>query len=171
MQALTLFHRVTLHYLACLPGWKPACSRSWQQPACSNVTEGELPGPWRSAPPVMHIGGLFWLGCSLLFLIFQGQGELPSAQSSFSISLKSDPWCLQATENEEVNSKIIPKLPPFSSLLFGCSYQVSNTSHIVIMPEVSGIVPFFLKKKGRLWGFHLFFLMSEIMRWDLLDLL
>uniref|UniRef100_A0A8B9NUA9 Caspase recruitment domain-containing protein 8 n=1 Tax=Apteryx owenii TaxID=8824 RepID=A0A8B9NUA9_APTOW len=70
-----------------------------------------------------------------LVLIFQ---QLSAANTTLHLYLIPDDNSVkQAIEKQEMNwnSKLIPKPSPFNPLFFGCSYQVSSTSHVVITPE------------------------------------
>ncbi|NXL85921.1 CARD8 protein, partial [Alectura lathami] len=70
-----------------------------------------------------------------LVLIFQ---QLSAANTTLHLYLIPDDSSVkQAIEKQEMswNSKLIPKPPPFRPLFFGCRYQVSSTSHVVIQPE------------------------------------
>ncbi|KFV50856.1 Caspase recruitment domain-containing protein 8, partial [Tyto alba] len=68
-------------------------------------------------------------------LIFQ---QLSAADTTLHLYLIPDDNSVkQAIEKQEINwnSKLIPKPPPFNLLSFGCVYQVTSTSSVVITPE------------------------------------
>ncbi|NXA37973.1 CARD8 protein, partial [Eudromia elegans] len=70
-----------------------------------------------------------------LVLIFQ---QLSAANTTLHLYLIPDDNSVkQAIEKQEMdwNSKLIPKPSPLSPLFFGCTYQVSSTSHVEITPE------------------------------------
>ncbi|KFW00776.1 NACHT, LRR and PYD domains-containing protein 1, partial [Fulmarus glacialis] len=70
-----------------------------------------------------------------LVLIFQ---QLSAANTTLHLYLIPDDNSVkQAIEKQEMNwnSKLIPKPPPFNPLFFGCVYQVTSTSSVVITPE------------------------------------
>ncbi|XP_009670246.2 caspase recruitment domain-containing protein 8 isoform X2 [Struthio camelus] len=77
---------------------------------------------------------LYSLPMHSLVLIFQ---QLSAANTTLHLYLIPDDNSVkQAIEEQEMNwnSKLIPKPPPLNPLFFGCSYQVSSTSHVVITP-------------------------------------
>ncbi|NXT39556.1 CARD8 protein, partial [Pelecanoides urinatrix] len=70
-----------------------------------------------------------------LVLIFQ---QLSAATTTLHLYLIPDDNSVKkAIEKQEVdwNSKLIPKPPPFRPLFFGCTYQVTSTNSVEIMPE------------------------------------
>uniref|UniRef100_A0A8D0F040 CARD8 protein n=1 Tax=Strix occidentalis caurina TaxID=311401 RepID=A0A8D0F040_STROC len=78
-----------------------------------------------------------------LVLIFH---QLRAADTTLHLYLIPDDKSLkEAIEQQEKNwnSKLIPKPPPFNRLFFGCTYRVTCTNSVEIMPEVSGIFLFF----------------------------
>ncbi|NXA56510.1 CARD8 protein, partial [Nothocercus julius] len=70
-----------------------------------------------------------------LVLIFQ---QLRAANTTLHLYLIPDDNSVkQAIEKQEMtwDSKLIPKPSPLNPLFFGCTYQVSSTSHVEITPE------------------------------------
>ncbi|KGL77545.1 Caspase recruitment domain-containing protein 8, partial [Tinamus guttatus] len=70
-----------------------------------------------------------------LVLIFQ---QLNAAKTTLHLYLIPDDNSVkQAIEKQEMNwnSKLIPKPSPLNPLFFGCTYEVSSTSHVEITPE------------------------------------
>uniref|UniRef100_A0A8C8E4T4 Caspase recruitment domain-containing protein 8 n=1 Tax=Otus sunia TaxID=257818 RepID=A0A8C8E4T4_9STRI len=70
-----------------------------------------------------------------LVLIFH---QLRAADTTLHLYLIPDDKSVkQAIEQQENNwnSKLIPKPPPFNRLFFGCTYRVTCTNYVVIMPE------------------------------------
>ncbi|KGL99904.1 NACHT, LRR and PYD domains-containing protein 1, partial [Charadrius vociferus] len=68
-------------------------------------------------------------------LIFQ---QLNAANTTLHLYLIPDDNSVkQAIEKQEMdwNSKIIPKPPPFRPLFLGCTYRVTSTNSVEIMPE------------------------------------
>uniref|UniRef100_A0A8C0IDJ4 Uncharacterized protein n=1 Tax=Bubo bubo TaxID=30461 RepID=A0A8C0IDJ4_BUBBB len=86
-----------------------------------------------------------------LVLIFH---QLRAADTTLHLYLIPDDKSLkEAIEQQEKNwnSKLIPKPPPFNRLFFGCTYRVTCTNSVEIMPEVSGIFLFFFFQDGDMW--------------------
>ncbi|XP_062446320.1 caspase recruitment domain-containing protein 8-like [Rhea pennata] len=102
--------------------------------------------------PSFSLLGVFWrrlrstlnsLPMHSLVLIFQ---QLRAADTTLHLYLIPDDNSVkQAIEKQETNwnSRLIPKPSPQSPLVFGCSYQVCSTPHVVITPEP--LLPFCYK--------------------------
>ncbi|XP_026715695.1 caspase recruitment domain-containing protein 8-like [Athene cunicularia] len=73
--------------------------------------------------------------------------QLRAAVTTLHLYLIPDDKCVRRAIEEQENSwdsKLIPKPPPFNQLFFGCTYRVTSTNSVEIMPEVSGIFSFLL---------------------------